>query len=277
MRHFRPVGILETLSQASYSALCLLWIFVNLLCTTFYFAATQWFPAHGPSIDGSLSPFERLWESSYFSLVTATTLGYGDFLPQGASKAVAVAQAAVGVLIFGILIAKLVARRTDAIMSDVHRLTFESIFYHIRQGLFIVRKDFDTLIRDAEHHNGLSEHEWENLSATYLQAQSLIEEISDFYNNGNAYVIDRKREALLIDSVQRTLSRLLRLLASLDHRGVDWRGHQDSAIPLDALVSIIDTVILVWQKRSPNHTIEHFRVILEQQQLLRGQTAAKNA
>ncbi len=277
MRRLRPVGILEHLSQASYSALFLLWIFMNLLCTAIYFAMTEWLPAHGPTINPALPPLERLWESAYFSLVTATTVGYGDILPQGLSKGMAGLQAAVGVLIFGILIAKLVARRNDAVMTDVHRLTFESIFYHIRQGLFIVRKDLDTLIREVEHKNQLTENEWENLSSTYLQAQSLIEELPSFYDNSNSYVIDRKREALLIDSAQRTLSRVLRLLAALDHKGVDWRGHEESAEQLDSLVNIVDTVIIVWEKRSPNHTIEHFRGILELQQLLKAQTGAADA
>lgn len=275
MRRFRPVGILEHLSQASYSALCLLWIFMNLLCTAFYFAMTQWAPAHAPSIEPTLPPLERLWESAYFSLVTATTVGYGDLLPLGASKAVAVMQASAGVLIFGILIAKLVARRNDAVMTDVHRLTSESIFYHIRQGLFIVRKDFDTLIRDVEHHGNVPDHEWDNLIASCLQAQSLIEEIPNFYANSNGYVIDRKREALLIDSVQRTLNRLLHLLAALDHRHIKWQDRAANVEQLESLVAIIDTVILVWEKQSPNHTIEHFHQILSLQQLLRQEVIGK--
>lgn len=269
MRRLRPVGLLEHLAQSSYSALFLLWIFMNLLCTAVYFAMTEWLPAHGPTINPALPPLERLWESGYFSLVTATTVGYGDILPQGLSKGMAGLQAAVGVLIFGILIAKLVARRNDEVMTDVHRLTSESIFYHIRQGLFIVRKDFDTLIRDVEHHGHLPDHEWDNLNASCLQAQSLIEEIPNFYANSNGYVIDRKRETLLIDSIERTLTRLLHLLAALDHRQIKWKEHDTSAEQLESLAAMIDTLILVWEKHSPNHAIEHNHTLKNLQQLLR--------
>lgn len=260
IRHLRPVGMLEHLSRANYSTLFLLWIFMNLFCTGFYFAATQWFPAHAPTISPTLLPLERLWESAYFSLTTATTLGYGDILPLGASKAVAVMQAAVGVLIFGILIAKLVARHTDEVVSDVHRLSFESVFYHIRQGLFIVRRDLEGLLREAEHNGTLSAREWENLSACYLQAQSLLEELPHFYVNSSAYVIDAKREALMIDSVQRTVGNVLHLLQAFEHKGIAWQDHEPSASQLSALVSNIDAVVAVCTKHSPHHTIERYEL-----------------
>ncbi len=244
------------------------WIFVNLLFTAAYFSFTEWLPEHAPTIDPHLPPFDRLLESAYFSLITASSVGYGDIVPQGISKAFAAAQAVLGILLFGLLVAKLVSRKNDDVINDVHRLTFESIFYHIRQGLFVVRKDFDVLIRDVEHRKMLAPHEWDNLTAAYLQAQSLIEELPDFYSNSSAYILDRKRESLLIDSVQRTLQRLLHLLHCLDREQIDWRAHETSRQQLESLISIIDAAILVWEKQSPNHTIEHFRGILEFQQVL---------
>ncbi len=256
IRRLGPVGILEHLSRANYSTLFLLWIVMNLGCTGFYFIGTQWFPAHAPTINPTLLPLERLWESAYFSLTTATTLGYGDILPLGASKAVAVLQAAVGVLIFGILIAKLVARHTDEVVSDVHRLSFESVFYHIRQGLFIVRRDLEGLLREVQHNGDLSAREWENLSATYLQAQSLLEELPSFYVNSNAYIIDAKRETLMIDSVQRTVSDVLHVLQAFERQGIAWQHHAPSAAELRTLIENVDAVIAVWRKHSPHRTIE---------------------
>jgi hypothetical protein len=177
-------------------------------------------------------------------------------------------QSVFGVLLSGLFVAKLVSHSGEVALSDVHRLTFESIFHHVRRGLFQVRKDFDTLIREVRQHQTLQDHEWENVTTAYLQAQSFIEEIPDFYRNESAYTIDPKREALLIDSVQRTLERLVRFLEALEQHRVGWRHHRPSLDQLLVLGTIIDATILVWERFSPNHTLEHFAGILAQQQRL---------
>ena len=52
----------------------------------------------GIETEGGLSPFAQL---SYFSLVTLTTLGYGDVVLSGDWRTLASIQAANGVIIFG--------------------------------------------------------------------------------------------------------------------------------------------------------------------------------
>ncbi len=57
-----------------------------------------------------------LGDAVYFSIVTSTTLGYGDFIPLGAGRQVAALQALVGYLILGILVStgyQLIAPHTD--------------------------------------------------------------------------------------------------------------------------------------------------------------------
>ena len=53
------------------------------------------------------------WQALYFSIVTWTTLGYGDIVPLGWARALAASEALVGYLIMGVLVAALVtmARR----------------------------------------------------------------------------------------------------------------------------------------------------------------------
>jgi hypothetical protein len=49
-------------------------------------------------------PTNDLSDALYFSVVTSTTLGYGDFIPLGPGRPVAALQALVGYLILGILV-----------------------------------------------------------------------------------------------------------------------------------------------------------------------------
>lgn len=49
-------------------------------------------------------PSKELGDAIYFSIVTSTTLGYGDFIPLGPGRPVAAIQALTGYLILGILV-----------------------------------------------------------------------------------------------------------------------------------------------------------------------------
>lgn len=57
-----------------------------------------------------------LGDAVYFSIVTSTTLGYGDFIPLGAGRQIAALQAMVGYLILGIIVStgyQVIAPHTD--------------------------------------------------------------------------------------------------------------------------------------------------------------------
>lgn len=56
-----------------------------------------------------MSLYERLYDCFYFSVATTTTLGYGDIIPLGASKMLAVLQASLGLMIFTVFVGKLVS------------------------------------------------------------------------------------------------------------------------------------------------------------------------
>src|SRR6185503_7883128 len=79
----------------------------------------------GHGIAGS-TPNEKLsiWDALYFSLVTVSSLGYGDIHPVGASKAIACVEVLFGLFMMGIIIAKATSFR---LAYDVQRLFSSSI------------------------------------------------------------------------------------------------------------------------------------------------------
>lgn len=52
-----------------------------------------------------------IWTSIYFSVVTVSTLGYGDIIPQGVSKILACCEVVFGLTMMGIIVAKLTSGR----------------------------------------------------------------------------------------------------------------------------------------------------------------------
>ncbi len=74
----------------------------------------------------------------YFSFVTATSIGYGDIVPVGGARVIAVGEAIAALLIFGAVVAKFVSHRQDELMSEIHRVTFEERLDRVETNLHMV-------------------------------------------------------------------------------------------------------------------------------------------
>jgi hypothetical protein len=79
-----------------------------------------------------------LLSALYFSFVTATSVGYGDIVPVGIARMLAVGEAVVGLLIFGAVIAKFVSHRQDELVLEIHRVTFDERLDRVQSNLHVV-------------------------------------------------------------------------------------------------------------------------------------------
>lgn len=95
--------------RATYLELFLFWILLNVAFASAYFLLSIYHPAHGITLPATHTLTEDLYDSVYFSVTTVTTLGYGDILPLGLSKSLAMIQASVGVMIFTVFVGKMVS------------------------------------------------------------------------------------------------------------------------------------------------------------------------
>jgi len=81
----------------------------------------------------------------YFSFVTALSIGYGDVIPLGALRILAITEGIAGLLIFGCVISKLVSRRQEALVEEIHHTTFEERLDRVRTNLHLVFSDLGTI------------------------------------------------------------------------------------------------------------------------------------
>ena len=167
---------------------------------------------------------------------------------------------------FAVFVTKLVAHRQELALEEVHRLTFEDIFHNTREDLFVIRKDFDAIMEEVQEKGELSPQSWSILATAYEQAQTLMQEIPEFYDNSEKgsylYVIDAKREKLLLESVQRTLDRINLMLDTLSKAGINWIEHEKSMKELRELMKIIDETTPLWREYSPYEMHEAFEDII---------------
>ena len=216
-------GIVNRITAMSYGQLAVLYTGLLLGFGIIYFLLATFAPSHGPTLPPA-HPLLRLLEGLYFSATTATTIGYGDITPHGFSKILVCFQAISSLFIFAVLVSKPISERQEAALYQMHQMTFDEIFNATREGFFIVRKDLDQLTEEAEQSKALKPMSIENLTTAYRQAQVFLEEIPKFYDTERKlYIIDQRREGLLLESVERTFDRLLSLLKTLDTNHISWR------------------------------------------------------
>ncbi|MBK5530239.1 two pore domain potassium channel family protein [Pseudomonas sp. TH08] len=74
---------------------------------------------------GIVSTFETnqsigVWDSMYFSIITVSSLGYGDYRPVGAGRAVAAIEVVYGLFFLAVIVSKLASERTSTLIKLVY-------------------------------------------------------------------------------------------------------------------------------------------------------------
>ena len=69
--------------------------------------------------------------------LSATSIGFGDVVPVGPARVIAVAEALAGLLIFGAIVSKLVSRRQEQLIEEIHRVSFENRLGRLRTNLHL--------------------------------------------------------------------------------------------------------------------------------------------
>jgi len=144
-------ALLAFIERQSTAQLFGCWLAMIVTCSVLYWLAGLW--AHDGLIAGG-QPVEMnargLATAVYFSFVTATSVGYGDVLPLGVARVVAVAEAVSGLLIFGAVVAKFVSRRQDELVREIHRVTFEERLDRVQTNLHLVLSEIQAIAAMCE-------------------------------------------------------------------------------------------------------------------------------
>ncbi len=244
-----PVRFIERITRLPYRDLFGAWLLIVFAFSQMYFALSLAFPGHGVAgIEGMENRWYQFGDSLYFSIVTATTVGYGDFAPLGLSKALAGTEAMLGFAVLAVFVSKLVSHKQDLALTNVHRLAFQNAFSATREGFFILRRDCDEIIRDATDGTPLEDRSWDNLLIAFQKGQILLEGILDFYEDRELFLLDTRRENLLLESTYRTLLRVTFMLRALDKAKVPWRQREETMKEFAEFLELTDAVLAQWQK-----------------------------
>lgn len=138
--------LLDALGERSVPSLIRLWFWMILGFGGVYWLAGM-FMGHGIRASGEpiTSDLSGLLTAIYFSFVTALSIGYGDVVPTGAFRALAIAEGAAGLLIFGVVISKLVSRHQEEMTAEIHRIAYEDRLGRVRTNLHLVHSELQSI------------------------------------------------------------------------------------------------------------------------------------
>jgi potassium channel LctB len=146
------IRFIDALADRSVGALFALWLEIVVGCGVVYWLAALMSPSFalisgGQPVAGGL---RGLLPALYFSAVTATSVGYGDIVPAGAARILAVAEGIAGLILFGCVVSKFVSRRQDELIGQIHRIAFEDRLGRVRTNLLLVRTELQATARLCE-------------------------------------------------------------------------------------------------------------------------------
>lgn len=130
---------LQWVSRRSIGSLLGTWLLINFGCGLVYWAVS-FFPGHGVREAGQPMAHDAaaLLEAVYFSFVTGLSIGFGDIVPVGFARVLAVIQGGTCLLVFGAIISKLVSGRQEELTEEIHRIAFEDRLGRVRTNLHLV-------------------------------------------------------------------------------------------------------------------------------------------
>ena len=145
--------------------------------------------------------FEGLGTAIYFSFVTALSIGYGDVIPLGALRILAVAEGIAGLLIFGCVISKLVSRRQEELIAEIHRTTFEDRLDRVRTNLHLVFSDLGAVQQLQAEQGALPGQVLRRLESTVRVFRGELQTVHDILYRSQVVPDEEALESLLANLV----------------------------------------------------------------------------
>jgi hypothetical protein len=138
---------IDALADRSIAELFSLWLAIVVACGVVYWLLARVVPAALSTGGGGVT---GLLPALYFSAVTATSIGYGDIVPTGVARVLAIAEGMAGLILFGCVVSKFVSRRQEQLIDDIHHITFEERLGRVRTNLLLVRAELQATARLCE-------------------------------------------------------------------------------------------------------------------------------
>lgn len=144
--HDWGTALVEFFERRSTADLVWIWLGSIVVCAAIYWVLSVTTMGGLREGDRQVAHSARGFLTSlYFSFVTATSVGFGDVVPLGAARGLAIVEAVAGLLVFGAVVSKLVSRRQEQIVGEIHRIAFDERLERVQTDLHLVLAEIQAI------------------------------------------------------------------------------------------------------------------------------------
>lgn len=169
--------IMKFIDKASFKEILLFWIILMFALGCVYFVSTLFGDTllyRGKVVEPSLGSF---FLTQYFSFITSISAsqGYGDIFPLGIARLFAVLEAITGLLLFGMLIAKIVSVKQEVILEEVYSISHDEKLNRVRATINSFTIDMNKVM-DKVHQGLITKR---SIRETWVHFYSLSKALQD--------------------------------------------------------------------------------------------------
>ncbi|MFH0978109.1 MAG: potassium channel family protein [Candidatus Woesearchaeota archaeon] len=172
------------------------------------------------------SPSNSVLDYIYFSFITATTTGFGDIIPFGYFKLVAIFEVIFGLLLLAVVTSKLVSIKQDIILNEIYEISFNERINRLRSSLLVFRQNIG---RVSEKIEDKSIHKRE-INDLYVYLSSLEDTLNDMLallgGPGKSRFkksLDPLNSEVLFNSVLQSFEKIIELINNANQNKLEWR------------------------------------------------------
>jgi len=266
---------LFSLEKVDFYQILLTWFFLIFMLGVIYYFFLGKFGANLVSTI-TKEPITKITDAIYFSFITATSTGFGDIIPLGFFKIIAVLEVTLGLLLLAVVTSKLVSLKQDLILEELYEMSFTEKINRLRSSLLLFRQHASRIATHVDA-GTVDKKEVYDIYVYIHSMETVLEELLPMINPEEKYffskVMDPVDTELLINSILQSFERLLELITSLSKSNLQWRRPVAIAT-IKRCVSLnrqLFSKVIVSQKKMPgiNETItDNERIVKEIERLI---------
>lgn len=274
-KNFLSKKRLFSLERVDFYQILLTWFFLIFMLGIVYYLFSGKLGANLVStITGE--PIAKMTDAIYFSFITATSTGFGDIIPVGFFKIIAIIEVTLGLLLLAVVTSKLVSIKQDIILEELYEMSFIEKINRLRSSLLLFRQHAGRIATHVDA-GTVDKREIYDLYVYLHSMETVLEEMLPLVNPEEKHmfskVIDPMDSELLLNSILQSFERLLELVAALSKSSLQWKRPVTIATikRCASLNRQLFSKVIVSQKKMPgiNETLaDNERIVKEIEKLI---------
>ena len=167
-----------------------------------------------------------VFDTIYFSFITATTTGFGDIIPFGGFRILALIEVVCGLLLLAFAMSKLVSIKQDIILNEVYEISLGEKISRIRSSLLLFRQNINRIIERIEE-GIIKKREIIDMYTYISSLEDSLQQIFTLFTRSrtNHFTkdVDPVNAELIFISIIQSLEKLLELINILESQKIEWR------------------------------------------------------